>query len=60
MVYCTAYDSFNVTGYQGLFCLLNKPFCDRWLGCIQLIKAGGRGVFVVKSGYFYLENWGDF
>ena len=58
--YCIAHDGWDVTGYQSLFCPLNKPSCDRGLGCVQLVEAGGRAVFVVKSGHFYLENWVDF
>lgn len=27
--YCTALVSLNVAGYSGLFCLPNKPICDR-------------------------------
>ena len=27
--YCTAHVSWDVTGYQGLFCPSNKPVCDR-------------------------------
>ena len=39
MNYCTAHDGWDVTGYQGLFCPLNKPSCDRLSGCVQLVKA---------------------
>ena len=27
--YCIAHVSWDVTGYQGLFCPSNKPFCGR-------------------------------
>ena len=37
------------TGYQGLFCPSNKPSCDQLPGSIQLVKASGRRVFVVKN-----------
>ena len=50
--YCTAHDGWNVTDYQGLFCPLNKPSCDRSPGSVQLVKAGGRRVFVVEVGVF--------
>lgn len=58
--YCIAHDGLNVTGYQALFCPWNKPSWIRWLGRVQLVKAGDRGAFVVKSGHFYRKNWGDF
>ena len=50
-IYCTAHGGWDVTGYQGLFCPSNKPSCDRLPGGVQLVKTGGRGVFVVKSGH---------
>ena len=57
--YCTAHEGWDVTGYQGLFCPSNKPSCDRLPGGVQLVKTGGRRVFVVKSGHLYLENRGN-
>ncbi len=52
--YCTAHDDWNVTGYRGLFCPLNKPLVTNYSGVyIQAIKAGGRRAFVVKIGHFY-------
>ena len=50
----------NVTGYQGLFCLLNRCSCDRLPGCVQVVKAGGPWVFVVEISYFYMKNRGNF
>ena len=50
--YCSAHDGWNVTGYQGLFCPLNKPSCGRLPECVQMVKAGGRRVFVVENGPF--------
>ena len=56
--YCTAHDGRDVTGYQDPFCPLNKPSCDRLPGCVQVVKAGGRRVFVVENGHFYMRNRG--
>ena len=56
--YCTAHDGWAVTSYQDLFCPLNKPFCDRLPGCVQVVKAGGWRVFVVENGHFYKRNRG--
>ncbi len=49
----------DATGYQGLFCPSNKPSRDRLPGSVQLVKTGGRRVFIVKSGHLYLENRGN-
>lgn len=38
-IYCTAHDGWEITSYQGLFCLLSKLSYDRLLGYIQLVKA---------------------
>ena len=58
LLYCFAHDGWNVTGYQGLSCPLNKPSCDRLPGCVQVVKAGGRRVFVVEIGHFYMKKQG--
>lgn len=48
----------NLTGYQGLFYLLNKPSGDPMIGiCTCICKIGKTelvvgGGFVVKSGHF--------
>ena len=40
-IYYTAHDSWSVTGYQGLFCPLNKPFVNRLpRGVEQAVVAG--------------------
>ena len=54
--YSTAHEDWDVTGYQGLFCPLNKPtavtgyrggvYVCMYHMYIQLVKAGGRRVLV--------------
>ena len=57
---CITHVSWDVTGYQGLFCPSNKPFCDRWLGCVQGVKSSGRGVFIGWNGHYYEKSRGEF
>lgn len=51
-MYCTAHDGWNVN-------LPSKPFCDRLPELVQVIKTGGRRVFVVKISHFYMKNKGN-
>ncbi len=44
--YRIAHVSWDVTGYQGLFCPSNKTFYDRWLGCVRGVKSSGRVVII--------------
>ena len=57
---CFAQVGWDVTGYQGLFCPLNKPSCDQWLRCIQMVKSSDRGVSVAYIGHYVLKNRGKF
>ena len=36
----------------------SKPSCYRLPGCVQVVKAGGRRVFVVEIGHFYMKKIG--
>lgn len=50
-LYCTAHDGWYVTGYQGLFCPLNKPVIG--------LKGSGPGVLIVEIGHFDVNNRGN-
>ena len=55
----TAHDSWKFTGYRSLYRLLNKLFCDRLPGCVQVIQASGRRVLVIEIGPFYKRIRGN-
>ena len=59
-LYCFAHVSWDVTSYQSLFCPSNKPFCDRWLGCVEGVKSSGRGCSKVKMVTIVRQNRGNF
>lgn len=56
--YYITYDGWDVTGYQGLFCLLNKPSYNQLLEEVQLVKVDGQKVFVVKKLSFLPKKFG--